>query len=1175
MLHVFRSNLVETLLDLLARRLQEAPLASPLVPELVVTPSPAMARWVNLGLAQRLGIAANLTYPLPASFVWGLASELLRPPGGMDPGMEEGDPLALEPMAWRIFGALPGLIGEPAFAPLRSYLGTAFLGTVGTAGEPPISQASAMGLRGASAAIKRWQLAGRIADTFDRYQLYRPDLIRAWSGSGSSETAPPIAAANAWQPILWRHLCAGAPRHRVAVIDQLLGRLAGVTPRLALPERLTLFAVSSLPPLLVEVIQALAGHTRVDLYLHSPTDQFWADLVNERVQARRRLEHPDQAELWEVGNPLLASWGRQGQALQDLLLNRETPQLEADAWAEPARDSLLHRLQHDIFHLTGAEAGREVLVPDSSLLVQVCHSPLRECQSLHDWLLDLFEADPGLNPEDCLVMIPEIDTYAPYVEAVFERDPSGARPPIPWNLSDLSLRDEHPLIRVFLQLLDLPNSRFGHAEILSYPEVPELAQTFGLDAEAVTQIRDWLAQARLRWGLDAAHKARLGLPATNENTWAQIEQRLFGGYALADDDPGDDSDPSFSGIVPITGVEGTGAQTLGRFWHLLNTLRESAAALARPRPAADWQADLTALLTTYFAAGDDEAGRIQRIRDALAELATQAAAMDAPPPDPGPAQTGSAGSGSGAVQTLPLSLIRHWLGERLGSASRRGRYFRGGVTFCGMRPMRSLPFAVIAVLGLNDGVFPRVDRPAEFDLMRRDWRPGDPRKGDEDRYLFLETLLCARRRLYLSYVGRDLRGNAERQPSVLLRELLDAVDRRYQLAPGPDGTEAPPLSRAITRVAPMQPFSPRNYDGGQGGGGGPSFDLGWCDLARAGLAAATPGVVDPRAGVWPDQCLPPAPEALHQVGLTQLERWLRHPIRYFVNTRLQVYLRESEPEPDDEPFALDALQQFSLKQRLVQGRRRRLGADAAMPRVPSLRALAARGELPHGAFAGLTYGDALTEVSPLLDALDAYQGLAPVQIAIDLRLADPEDPIQAPGPTRLVGQVPDLYPGLGLLRVRPAKLKGVDILALWLHHLAWCAMYPEPQGGERRSRILCLDQSFTLDADLDQKTARAELTELLALYWEGLHRPLPILPRASHAFARAMAEDRDPAGAVNTIWVGNRFQGGPGECEDPYVQLILRGRELDLMALPEFADLAQALYATALAYQTTDTPEVA
>ena len=1114
MLQICRSNRVETLLDLLAHRLGEAPLASPFTPETVVTPSPAMARWVHLGLAGAHGVAANLVYPLPASFVWQLARDLL----GDTP---EADPLGLEPMAWRIYAALPALLPDPAFAPLRHYL-------------QPVADA-----------VKRWQLAERIADAFDRYQLYRPDLIRAWClPDGAAEAS----GADAWQPLLWRGLAAGKERHRVAVIDRLLACLTAEAPCPGLPERVSLFAVSSLPPLLVEVVQALAGHTRVDLYLHAPTDQFWSDLVDQKAQARRRLEHPEDAELWEVGNPLLASWGRQGQALQDLLLSREVPALDLETWVPPAPDCLLHRIQGDIYSLTGPdpEGSRETVAPDGSLQVQVCHSALRECQVLHDRLLGWFEAEPDLRPEDCLVMVPEIDAYAPYIEAVFEGDPNAARPHIPWNLSDLSLRDEHPLILVFLQLLDLPNSRFGQAEVLSYLDVPELAATFGLDPEEVARIKGWLAEARLRWGLDGEHKARLGLPEVAENTWAQAERRLFGGYALAGAaDPETDCDPAFADIAPIAGVEGTAAEALGRFWRLLDLLRETATTLPRPRPAADWQIDLGRLLEDYFGAGGDEDGRIQRIRDALAELAAQGAQ---PGTEPGAADPGEA---------LPLALVRHWLTQHLGRDDRRGRYFRGGVTFCGMRPMRSLPFQVVCILGLNDGVFPRPDRPLEFDLMRSAWRPGDPRKGDEDRYLFLETLLCARRRLYLSYLGRDPQANAERQPSVLVRELLDAIDLRFAPPPTTDGTEPKPLSAQLTRVAPLQPFSPRAFRPGDPDQG---FDGGWCDLARAARTAAN-GVAAP--AIWPTEPLPPAPEALRQVGLTSLEGWLRHAQRAFVRTRLGVYLAEEAVEADDEPFDLGGLADFDLKRRLIAGRLHALPhATGPEDGIPGVRALAARGDLPHGAFAALTQAEALDQVWPLLDRIEVYQGLEPGRIELDLTF-DPEAELGRPdGPTRLFGQVPDLYPGLGLLRVRPSKLKGDQVLTLWLHLLAWCAA--KPGEGPRTGLLIASDQTQSMTLDLDPEAARGELARVLGWYWEGLHRPLPLFPKASYAYAHAWAKDKDPAGVVHTAWVGNDFQGIPGERDDPNVRLILNGADLDPMDIPEFAQLAEALYGPAL-----------
>lgn len=1074
MLHIIRSNRVEALLDRLAAHLAEAPLASPFTPEILVAPSPAMARWVHLGLAQRLGVAANLDYPLPASFVWSLCHRVLG-------GLPDSDPLAPAPMAWALFARLPGRLEEPAFAPPRQYLGQDPQG------------------------LKRWQLANRVAEVFDRYQFHRPDWIRRWEHGGDADWG------DDWQALLWRQLAAevGRHRHRVAVIQDLARTLAGPDPVPGLPERVSLFAPSSLPPLLMEAIHALAGRVQVDLYLHAPTPEFWADLVSQKAQARKRLAQPEVADLWEVGHSLLASWGRQGQALQDQLLERDTPLHESDAFVEPADDPdapLLARLHRDIFQLRPIpprDQREAVAADDDSIQVHLCHSPLRECQVLHDQLLALFAADPALHPEDVLVMVPEIHLYAPYIEAVFSQEGGRERPFIPWNLSDIGAKDEHPLARVFLQGLELTDSRFRRSEILSFLDVPELAGRFGLDGEAVAWIKDWLERANLRWGLDGDHKQRhWGLPAEGANTWAQAEQRLFGGYALGGGEP-------FADIAPVDGIEGDRAEALGRFWHLITRLRDGAARLATARPVAAWQADLLALLADWFGDELDAAGQLQRIRDAIADLAEQAAGLEEP---------------------LSPALARAWLGQALESAGRHGRYFSGGVTFCGLRPLRGLPFPVIAVLGLQDLAFPRRDRPAEFDRLRDGWRPGDPRKGDEDRYLFLETLLCARRCLYLSYQGRDPRGNQERQPSVLLRELLDDLDQRYRVAGAPDE----PLGEHLTRVHPMQPFSPRVYGGERGG-----YDGYWCAVAK--VLQEPPMTAAPRP--WPDTRLPPAPERSRELSLAHLEQFASHPVRYFVRHRLRVDLREEDPGEDAEPFSLDGLESFGLKHRLV--------SEHLRGRVPTARQFRAEGRLPHGGFADLSFETHAAVVTPLVERLADYRGQRPLPLTVDLRF-EVQDGIR-----RLGGPLGGVYPGLGLLRWKPARLKGGDLLGLWLHYLAWCA---SGMPGPKRGALHALDGAFLIETELDPAEARAALAAILSHYWEGLHRPLPLLPKASYAFALAARGDGDTLKAARGAWDGKPFQNIPGDQEEPYIQFIRRGLDGDPLDQPEFAQLAEDFY---------------
>jgi exodeoxyribonuclease V gamma subunit len=1094
MLHICRSNRIEFLLQRLADRLAGEPLSLPLQPEVVVTPSSAMARWVNLQLARRHGVAANYRYPLPASFIWRLSRDLLG-------ALPEADPLEPKFMTWRVYALLPQMLPEPAFGAIARYL------------------------RQDAEGVKRLQLAGRIADVFDRYQFYRPQLLRDWEAGKDAS----------WQAALWRCLTREVGQHRLAVIARLLSLLrkrghqkGGRRPFLeeishervsdplfGLPERVSLFAISSLPPLFVEVLDALARHTQVEFYLHSPTDQFWSDLVSQKALARKRLASPAVAELWETGNSLLGSWGRQGQTLQDLLLMQDTPVTEDDAFHVPAAETLLERLQRDIFilrPLAACPAERVAVDIDESLQVHVCHSPQRECQVLHDRLLAMLDSDPTLHPEDILVMVPEISLYAPYIEAVFDQDSATERPFIPWNLSDISARDEHPLVQVFLQLLALPHSRFSHTEILSCLDVPELAGRFALDGEAVAQIRDWLSQARLRWGLNGEHKRQFGLPPIEENTWAQAERRLFGGYALGDD-------VRFEGIAPIAGVEGARSEILGRFWRLLSTLGDYAERLRRPRRVGEWQECLVRLLDDFFGGQEDEEGRIQKIRDALAELAAEAAVLE---------------------ETLPVTLVRHWLERRLDTQARHGHYFSGGVTFCGMRPMRSLPFRVICVLGLHEQAFPRRDQPADFDLMREHWRAGDPRKGGEDRYLFLETLLCARKILYFSYVGRDIRKNSERQPSVLLRELLDYIDQQYALA-GDTAGEKP--SARLMHVHPLQAFSPRNYHGEAR-----SYDGEWCRVAQA---LEQQEGLETIASSWNRTRLSDPPAALRTVSLNQLLRFVRHPVRCFVNTRLQIYLREAPLEEDDEVFGLDGLQSFVLKQRLVE--------DYLKGRPTSAAQLSAEGVLPHGAFAELAWRQESLKVRPLTERLATWRGIVPEQRLVDLVFD-----LNTEGQLRLAGQLKGIYPGAGLLRYRPGELKGPDILALWLEHLAWCAGR-EGDEGDNCSMLHGASAQFILRHAPAPAQARACLARYLHCYWQGLHRPLPLLPGASYAWMGALTSGRsDPFKAALTAWKGNDYVGMPGDRDDPYIALVMHGVSGNPIEQEEFAELAAAFYAEPL-----------
>lgn len=1066
-LKLISSNRVESLQGSLSDCLALEPLPDPFTAEIIIVPGMAMARWVNLQLARSLGVAANIDYRLPADWVWHLTATVL-------PDVPEQDPLAMDRAAWRIHACLPDCLDDPDFEALRHYL-----------------ENDRNGLR-------RWQLAQRIADVFDRYQYYRPDWIRAWSAGDDAR------AQHAWQPKLWRELtCSPDLPHRVGLIDRLLESLQPGEATIQLPTRISLFAQSSLPPLFVKVFQALSAHCNVYLYQHSPTDQYWADLSSKKQQARRRLEQPDQAQYHDAGNELLVSWGRQGQAFQDLLLEAEgLDAAHEEQYQPPGNRTLLQSLQQSIFDI---DSSRAVVALDDSLQVSICHSPLRECQVLHDQLLRELQADPTLKPEDILVMVPDISRYAPYIEAVFRSEESGSRPFIPWNLSDTSLADEHPLLVVFFRMLQLPGSRFRFSEILSLLEVPEIAARFDLGGDDGDHLHQLLDRANLRWGLDGEHKRELDLPAMDANTWQQSLDRLFAGHALGD--IGEDA--LWHGLAPLPPGDGQSAELLGRLGELLLSLRQWRSELDVTRSARQWQVCLARMLDTFFQPLGEDDERLQQIRDVIGQLAD--AAED---------------------QEISPELLRHWLETELGEQSRRGRFFSGGVTFCGMRPMRSMPFRIICLSGMNDQDFPRRDTTIEFDAMAGDWRPGDPRRRDEDRYLLLETLLCARQKLYFSYVGRSLKDNEERQPSVLLRELLDHVDEHFL----PD-VEQGRISDHLCRTQSMQAFNERNFRGDRA-----SHDRYWCKVAR-GLQSGPDGEEDRQ---WGDMALPIQSNEEPVIELSQMIRFLRNPSEQFVRQRLRIHLRTGDEVDDKEMFDPDPLQRWQLSNRVLH-------AMLEGRNLP-LQRLEAEGQLPHGSQAALTLKEMEARVQPMLVPLEHCRGQRPEKCRIRLGM---------PGGRVLQGAIERYYPGIGLVYVTVSKCKGIHLLEAWIEHLALCAKELLRPG--ERGEFHSLNKQWYFPR-LSVPDALEQLQCYVSLYQEGLQRPLPVFAGSSFAFAEQLLEkgksEEDALRSARSQWLGGF--GIQGDVDDLYVRLLHRGGVIDPLLSDRFPQYAQQMYARLL-----------
>ncbi|WP_068828964.1 exodeoxyribonuclease V subunit gamma, partial [Pseudomonas sp. BMS12] len=562
MLSLYHAPDLETL-GQLACALLAQPQADVLAPARVVVPSQGIGRWLTLQLAREQGIAMHLDVQLPSSFVWGLAREVL----GALPEQSAFNPQA---MTWRLYDWLCEPANLARAERLERYL---------DGGDER----------------RRLALAAKIADVFDQYLLYRDDWLAAWERGQACD----LGAEEAWQALLWRELTKDGHPHRARLLDELLARLHGAEPIAGLPERLLVFGISSLPPHHLRVLEGLARHTSVVIFALNPCREAWGEIRDVRELASQPESSPEEWYL-DVGHPLLASLGKQGRDFFDSLFGQIAEEhgiYPQDS--ELADDSLLHALQQDILRLrTRAPDERLALREDDrSLELHIAHSPLREVEILHDQLLARFAADPGLSPDQVVVLTPDIERYAPFIEAVFARR-EGA-PYVPYSLADRSLRAETPLIEAFLGLLSLPESRFAAEEVLAWLEQPAIARRAGIENEDLPLLRDWLQQAGVRWGRDGAHRAALELPADDAFTWRQGLDRLLLGFAAPPQLAGE-GNPLLGDNLPLDALEGARGQLLGRLCAFVGQLASLAERLQQPRPLAEWALDLQELIDRLF-----------------------------------------------------------------------------------------------------------------------------------------------------------------------------------------------------------------------------------------------------------------------------------------------------------------------------------------------------------------------------------------------------------------------------------------------------------------------------------------------------------------------------------------------------------------------------------------------
>jgi exodeoxyribonuclease V gamma subunit len=1167
---VLHSNQLEGLRELAVQFIRNHPLPV-LAPEVLLVQSNGMKHWLELALAKDLGICAATQVELPSAKLWQIYRAVLGPdsvPAHM--------PLDKSPLVWRIMRLLPSLLTKPSFVPLKNYLGQAE------------ADASPMNRRA-------YQLAAQLADVLDGYQNYRADWLEDWANHKDAlrtqtGTATPLPAAQSWQPELWRDLlddlAADAEvkaelQHsyssRAKVHEAFMAKMASIPEGqrpAGVPHRIMVFGVTSLPMQTVQALAALGRVCQVLMLVQNPCQHYWGHVVESRVplaklskqrQAHKAglpvpqddgsLSEADQYKLHTDTHPLLAAWGKHGRDYLHLLdgfddvdqykgqFNRvdvfvDPADIAADEGREP---TMLEHLQSSLLNLAPLpDHLTNVPADDTSVRFVQTHSAQREVEVLHDRLLAWLDADPTLKPSDIMVMVPDMANFAPHIHAVFGRFSNNDLRHLPYTVADTTPRTE-PLVQALDTLLQLPQLRVTRVEWQSLFEVAAVRERFCLEEHDVAQLDTWLADAGVRWGLDAPHRKPWGIAPdmadANQNSWLFGIERLLLGYATG---ASDELATPWADTLPQAGVGGLDARVVDG---LLQWLRHTHIALIKLRQEhtpTEWVAVLQQLVALFFKPNDEADERL--IERVMAPLETwlaecQLARLDSP---------------------LPLVVVReHWMAQLQQPAMQR-RFFGGGVQFATLMPMRSIPFKCVCLLGMNDGDYPRSQTPRDFDLMsdaahagsvQSHWRAGDRSRREDDRYLFLEALLSARDKLYISWQGRRTTDHEIKPPSVLVAQLMDYLNAVWTQR----SDKGEPTLACVAPLQPLQAFSQAYF---RQGTGVQTYAADW-QQAQSNTNPQPPRTKHEAADQAPTE-----------LTLKQLNRLLKQPVDVFVRDRLRLHLDTPEAaSAQEEPFALDHLDSYALTQSIVQ----------ASDPEHALQVLRLSGALALSGFGQAQQDMLLQQRDELLERFDEiakdWHMDVPVQSSrfalgahsLSAEWANGQQIWKSKADQSAWLQV-EMRPGSVLEGKEKAKHPRAQTLTtLWLNHLVACA-----SGTPTTSVQIGLNGAVQLDA-LSPSDALAELQNLVTLYQEAWLKPLPVARKTACAFVMAMPAHQEEKNqdknqntnaidialqAAQVVFDGNRNLTGEYESSTS-LQRVFHGFA-DLQS--KLPDMAERLY---------------
>lgn len=946
-----------------------------------------MNNWLKLEIADKQGIAANLKFLTPGRLI----NDLYHLLGGRAPEV-----LSPGNLSWLLYK----IMGSEEFALLF----------------PTIIAYFSRGNSGHE--VKRLALAARVADLFDQYQIYRPKLIHDWNKADASDYVEP----HHWQPWLWikaLNLTDGRLPDKTQTGNFILDALSNSENtkllKTVLPS-LHFFGISILTAYHLQIIHALSAKVDVHFYLLNPAPQvYWFNDKNKKQIAIWQAKNY-QVQQHLTGNDLLTSLGKVIQATFGMMFENEEF-LNANqevGIVDVLPDTLLHKIQDDLYRAALKEERNALTLADlrdGSITINACYTPAREVEVLYNYLVRVVDKKLlKISARDVVVLVSNVDAYAPYIRAVFDNGPYA----FPYHIADETFVGTDNVYAALHALLELNEDSFRAETILSLLDFSAIRNRVQINT--TSRLREVVAEAAIRFGTTGSLEDDTYLVS-----WTYgIKRIMYGMCMTGEQEYGEGPE----GFFPIDILEGNEMWEVVRFCNFVELLMNLLQRRRTHRTLHLWVEYVNELIQHFLQEPEEEGDEdINTIHDQLEQLSIAGGFMQ---------------------EEVPYEVFLRSFTPGLQQASRTEMFSRGGITFCSLIPMRSIPFKIVAILGLNHDAFPRRDKKVSFDLMLVKPERGDRNVRDNDRHLFLETILSAKERLYLSYIGRNAKNNTALPPSAMIDELLDYCRNGL-------GDETEDLEDLLVSVHPLHGFSNKYA---------PHNDR-WYSYLNASSGKMLQLIQsEEKSAIEPPDTL----------TVEQMIRMFKAPFKTYYSTVLG--LRFDAPEDllqEVEVFSLDRLQQWSVKNELLRQPSGNLTSFLDREKK--------RGNLPLGNVAEIVVGEMQKLVEPLQELWkqavnEQQEDLVPVLLHLD--------------GLKLEGQIANVHGGK-LIAICWSKSEWKYLIGAYLNYLAAAAV------GKADGLIYISGHSKRVfsAASLSQQEAIDRLTDLVGLYKEGLQAILP------------------------------------------------------------------------------------